>query len=392
MLWTDKHKPVNKEDLFHPSAKTLVSFLEKFKFQKKKALLLHGPPGCGKTSAVYALAKEKNMELIEVNASDFRNADKINSTVGNAVNQMSLFARQKLILVDEVDGLAGREDRGGVSAIVGLIKKTNFPIVCTANGVWDSKLSSLRKVCTLLSWDPPSNSDIADLLSKILKKENLPIDEKIVKSIARRSGGDVRAAVTDLQVLIASNKLDSDGVNSVDDRAQTDTMFNALIKILKSSDPILALSALDNVNEDFNQSMLWIEENLPREYSGKDLAVAFDKLSRADVFLGRIRRWQHWRFMVYASSLITAGVAVSKSEKKPGFTKYEAPKRILKYWMAKQKKALRRSVAQKLAQSVHCSEKKANEMLPYLRLFSEKGVDLSYLDLSSEELTWLKKK
>ena len=390
MLWTDKYAPKNVKALFHPSTSKIIDFLDKFKTQKKKALLLYGSPGTGKTSTIHAIANERDLELIEVNASDFRNADKINEKVGNAIRQRSLFSKDKLILVDEVDGLAGNEDRGGISALVGLIKRTGFPVICTANDAWDSKLSSLRSVCNLVAWNSPNYLSINKLLRNILEKEGVAVDDAVTKSIARRCGGDVRAAVTDLQGLAVSSQLSKGGVDSVDDRAQTETMFNALIKILKSSDPLVALGALDAVSEDLNQSLLWIEENLPLEYRGKELADAFDKLSRADVFLGRIRRWQHWRFMVYAHDLITAGVAVSKYGPKRGFTKYQPPKRILKYWMAKKNKELRRSVAQKFSKVIHCSARKANAMLPYLRLFVKNGVDVSFLELSGEELDWLR--
>ncbi len=390
MLWTDKYYPKNIKDLFHPCTSKIIDFLDNFKSQKKKALLIYGLPGSGKTCAVHVIAKEKNLELIEVNASDFRNADKINEKVGNAVKQRSLFAKDKIILVDEVDGLAGREDRGGISALVGLIKKSSFPVVCTANNPWDSKFSSLRSVCSLVLWSAPNYLSINKLLKNILKKEGVDFDESVVKSIARRCGGDVRGAVTDVHVLSGSQQLTSEGVDSISDRAQTETMFQALIKILKSSDPVVALAALNNVEEDINASMLWIEENLPLEYKGKELADAFDKLSRADVFIGRIRRWQHWRYLSYAHDLISAGVSVSKDSKKSGFTKFQPPKRILKYWMAKSKKALRRSVAQKLANKIHCSEKKANEMLYHVKFWVNHDANIDFLDLSSEELDWLK--
>ncbi len=392
MLWTQKHSPKKSADLIHSSISQVVDFLDKFKSQKKNALLLYGPSGCGKTSSVHAIAKEKGLELIEVNASDFRNADMINEKVGNAIKQMSLFAKSKVILVDEVDGLAGREDRGGIAALVALIKKSSFPVICTANNPWDSKFSSLRSVCNLIMWKSPNYLSINKLLNNILKEEKISADETVVKSIARRAGGDVRAAITDLQLLIISNQLNKDGVDSISDRAKIETMFNALVKILKSSDPSVALSALENVEEDISASMLWIEENLPLEYEGQELADAFDKLSRADVFIGRIRRWQHWRYLSYAHNLITAGIAVSKQSKKPGFTRYQPPKRILKYWRAKKNKELRRGVAQKLASKIHCSERKANEMLCHIKLWANNDYDLASLDLTAEEVDWLKAK
>src|SRR3989338_8658718 len=101
------------EDIPHDT-KVLLDFVSNYSKQKKRALLLHGPSGTGKTAAIHALAKKLNLELVEVNASDYRKADEIELKIGGAVKQMSLFGTGKLIFIDEVDGFAGNEDRGGI--------------------------------------------------------------------------------------------------------------------------------------------------------------------------------------------------------------------------------------------------------------------------------------
>jgi replication factor C subunit 1 len=47
------------------------------------------------------------------------------------------------LIFDEVDGMAGNEDRGGVSEIIKLINNTKIPIICIANEV-PRKLLSLK--------------------------------------------------------------------------------------------------------------------------------------------------------------------------------------------------------------------------------------------------------
>ena len=98
----------------------LKDFVLNFKKQKKKALLLYGPSGTGKTTSVHALAHDVGLEIVEVNASDTRNKENINDIVGNYSKQGSLFARKKLIMIDEIDGL-NIKDRGAVSEIIKVI-------------------------------------------------------------------------------------------------------------------------------------------------------------------------------------------------------------------------------------------------------------------------------
>ena len=100
--WTLKYQPKSLKDftLHETQIQQMQLFVQNFKKQKKKAMLLAGPTGTGKTVAVTALAKDSNLELIEINASDFRNKDGVLSIIGTASKQMSLFSSGKIILVD----------------------------------------------------------------------------------------------------------------------------------------------------------------------------------------------------------------------------------------------------------------------------------------------------
>src|SRR5690349_22980114 len=113
--------------------------------KKKKSAILYGPIGSGKTSSVHVLAKEMDLELVEVNALDFRNAEGMQAIIGMASKQMSLFSSGKIILVDEIDGLSGTKDRGGIPELIRIIDESPFPVICTAVDVFDSKFSPLRK-------------------------------------------------------------------------------------------------------------------------------------------------------------------------------------------------------------------------------------------------------
>lgn len=392
MLWVDKYKPVFDEVPQDVSA--LLNFAAGYKKQKKKALLIHGPAGVGKTAAVYALAEKLNLELLEVNASDVRNADSINSTIGSALKQQSLFSRGKIILVDELDGISGMKDRGGTTALASLLSKSVFPVVLVANDAFHQKLKSLRSKSSLVEFSEIDVASMVPILESILSKEGLTAEEGVVKALARRSGGDLRGAIIDLQILSAAG-LTMPVLNTFSERQQTETIKQALVRIFKSTNPVIAKSALDSVSEDADQCILWIDENLPKEYSSPDdLARAYEALSRADVFKGRIRKWQYWRYLAYVFTLISAGVAVAKDKKSTASVNYQQTQRILKLWIAKRKYAKRDAVAAKLAAFSHCSKRKALDQLPYLQHIAKSSPDFASsfaeeLSLDSEELSWL---
>src|SRR3989338_4394858 len=292
----------------------ILDFVRHYKSQKKKALLLHGPTGTGKTSAAYAIARDVGAEIFELNSSDFRNKEQIKLKLGSAMGQQSLFAKQKLLLVDDIDALSGTKDRGGIAEVVRLIQQSSYPVILTVQNPYNNKLSALRSKSMMVSFDPIAAKDMVPFLSRISSKEKLELDEKILSSIARRSGGDMRAALNDLEVISyfqGENPLDVLG-----EREKEASIIDALLKIFKTSDPKVAISAFDYVKEDLDEQILWIDENLPKEYeSPADLARAYEFISDADIFQRRIRRWQHWRFLVYVNALLTAGVAVSKENK-----------------------------------------------------------------------------
>ncbi|MBD3202718.1 replication factor C large subunit [Candidatus Woesearchaeota archaeon] len=399
--WTVKYRPKSSSEIQGQDSKIaqLKKFIDNYKKTKKKAALIYGPPGSGKTSAVHSLANELNFEILEINASDVRNKSAIKEKLGPAIFQQSLFSKGKLILIDEIDGLSGRKDRGGVSEILKLMKKSSFPIVLTANDPYDRKLKSIRKKSELVEFGSLNYRSVKNVLKKICYKEKINYDDLALTSLARRAGGDLRGAINDLQILTEHNKrLKSDDVRELSDRKQTESIINALVKVFKSRTPSIALSAYNDVEEDYDTILLWLDENLPREYKKpKDLSRAYDCISLADVYRGRIIRRQHWRFLVYVNQLLSVGIAISKDEKYKKFTKYRPTTRLLKIWRANMKKKKLESVSEKLAEKTHTSSKRVlKDTLPYIRLIFKKNKILAdriskELDLQKPEIKRLKR-
>lgn len=399
--WIRKYEPKKTSDIMaqEVSLSKLTSFIEHAKGSKRKAAIIYGPNGCGKTVSVYTIAKELDLEVLEVNASDFRNKAKINSLVGSAIGQMSLFAKGKVILIDEVDGLSGRDDRGGMAALASLLEGSPYPIVMTCADPYIKQLKAIKKKAELIEFQPLDYLTLSELLGKIAKKEGVDYDDMALKSLARMAGGDARAAINDLQTVAShAGKVTKGSLGILGERDSHESIKDVLIRIFKTTDAKVARASLWNVKEDMNEIMLWIDENLPKEYrKPEDLHRAYDALSRADVFNGRIRKWQHWDYLVTMNGLLSAGIATAKDEKYPEFIPYTQTKRLLKIWMANQKYLKRKGIASKLAEHTHTSTAYSlQHAVPYLQVLFKKdrkqsNVIAKELELDSEEVEWLRK-
>jgi len=397
-LFTIKYAPQNSQQIFGQNLplSQLKDFILNYKSQKHKAALLEGPIGIGKTSSVYALAQELNYDLLELNSSDMRDEASMKSFLSSALGQQSLFFRPKLILIDEVDNISGREDRGCIPALVSEIESSRFPVILTANDTSDSKLKPLHKVCLEIEYHKPQYRTIANVLQLVCEQEKISFDEKCLNTLARQVDGDIRAALIDLQICSLNNKLNYELITNISDRKRTQSISNSLSLIFKSSQASNALPVLDNIDMDMNEIFLWLDENLPQEYTTvKSLTKAYESLARADVFNGRIKRRQHWRFLIYINNLLTAGISAAKEEKNSNFIQYKPTLRILKIWQANMKNAKKKEIAKKLALATHTSKKVALKQIPYFQSIFQKSTSPALakeLNLTDEEIDWLRKK
>ncbi len=354
-------------------------------FPRKKALILHGPAGIGKTSLVHAASTENNLEILELNASDLRNRDKLESILKPATEQISLFKKGKILLMDEVDGVTGT-DRGGIPELVKIIQSTKFPLIMTCNDVWQSKLSPIRAKSKVVELKPLDIGSIVSILSRIAEKENLKKAPQFLKLIAIKSQGDMRAALNDLQ---SYSSVNDEIIDIEEKRDIEESIFQILRKLFKERNSFLKL--FDSSSLSIDEILLWVEENIPREYKNESLAKAYYALGNADIFRGRIYKNQYWRFLVYQNIFQSAGISFAKSSPSAGFTPYERPKRILKIWMHNQKIEKKKTIAKKYARLVHCSTKRALRDFNLLKPIIKNQNVQKQLKLSEEEIDFINK-
>lgn len=387
--WIIKYTPKAQENIFgrEKELAILQDFIRNHSSQKKKALLLFGPSGSGKTTAIQAIGKELNYEVFEVNASDSRNKASLNEIVLPAVKQKSFFSDGKIVLLDEVDGLSGSKDRGGALELSKIIDQSSVPIILTANIMDVVKLKPILKKAQTLMFDKLSTQATVTALKHILAAEKKELDDTIIRTIAVHADGDVRAAINDLQTIVENPS----AIDLLTDRRRTKTMQEALRIIFKSTSIEDAIAANDTVLEDFDKQFLWMDYNLPHEYTRSvDLARAYGALTKADVFRARIRKQQEWRFLVYVNFLLTAGISIAKDEVYKNRVEYKESTRLLKQWQVNMQIAKRKLIAAKIAEKTHCSISKAFKEVPYYNMLIKQNPAVAKeLDLEKDEIAFL---
>ncbi|MBE0516846.1 MAG: replication factor C large subunit [Methanophagales archaeon] len=313
--WTEKYRPKKLRDVLgnEEAIEKLTEWSEEvFKAKSKKAALLVGPAGCGKTSAAYALASEREWEVIELNASDQRSEGVIKRIVGPASTSTTFSQTTRLIILDEADNLHGKEDRGGTKAITEIVKRSTQPLILTANDKYKMGKGLLRG-CKTIEFKRLDERIISRALRKISRSEGIEIESKALHALIENAHGDLRSAINDLQALSMSDlKLEgiSEGEIATGERDVEEDIFEVLKKIFgmdgyELQEALSSLYALDKTPE---ESIQWIYKNFSYGYDEESFLHGLRYLSRADIFLGRVRRRENFKFWRYASSLMACGV------------------------------------------------------------------------------------
>ncbi len=356
-LWTDQHAPQILDDIVG-NAESITQIktwaLDWQRGKKQKALLLHGPPGTGKTAAARALAQEMGWVLLETNASDLRDAENVRKIVGLASATGTLFGEKRLVLFDEVDGAF---DRGEVPALLKIVTDAVQPILLTANDVWEPKLAALRASTVRVEFKKVAKYDVKKALVRIAEKESRTDD---LAPYLENAKGDVRSAIIDFQSGHPSQ------------RQREENVFDGIRHLFKAKSFQEALGAHDDSAIDFDLFFRWIEENIPLEYEDpKDQARAFDALSRASVFGARIRRRQDWDLLKFQRAMALGGVACAKADVYRKFTPYRFPAYVKALSQSQKSRGALKSAARKAGVKLNCSIRKAKADLPYYAAFAE---------------------
>lgn len=378
MLWTNKYRPrhfaqfLGNEEIVE-RMKEWAAKWEQGKHQRP--ILLYGPPGCGKTTLAYVLAQEMEWELIETNASDARSRKKLEESVSPASTSFTLMGGRRLIVIDEVDGM-NTSDRGAVAAIIDMVSESAQPIILLANDPYGKKLSDFKSKTEFLQMKPVDKRSTAKFIKFVASSEELDVDDLLIKEIVDKANGDVRSALVDLQNTTSHSR----------DRKMD--IFKGMGHLFKAMDFGSAKAIAGDLDVDPEFLFMWIEENIPREYEKpEDIYRAYEAMSRADIFEGRIYRRQNWKLRKFSMDLATAGVALAKKEKYVKFTNYQFPKILSRMAAIQFKRALLKKICMKIAPRTHVSSRFVHQNLFFIAPIAIKNPQ--FFEFEEDEMDFL---
>jgi replication factor C large subunit len=298
-MWSEKYRPQIISDMVG-NEEPRAAIMEWFAKWKKgtKPLLLVGPPGIGKTTIAYLVAKQFGYDMIGLNASDVRSKSRINEILMPVLGNVSVLGTP-MIFVDEVDGIHGRGDYGGASALVDILKEPTVPIILAANSDTSEKMKSIKKAVKTILFKKIPPRLLRIYLENILKKENAKLSPGSLIKVIEKSKGDIRSMINFTQSLVTGfnpqtettfeNINVEDGVNTF---FKTNSIEEARIVLYS-----MQIDPREKINA-FYSSI--ITSNL----DNSSLAQYLEIMSNADMLFGKIMKTQNWRLLRYLNDIL----------------------------------------------------------------------------------------
>ena len=395
--WTEKYRPDTLKQVLGNGKAVEELRAWAASWERKSpitgAVILYGPAGTGKTSAALALAREFDWDYIEMNASDARTAGMIQKIAGPASRSMTFSGKPRLVILDEADNLHGTADRGGAAAMLRLVRETSQPVLLIANEYYDME-KTLRDAAKGIQFRSMRSTTIAQALREICRAENVDCDPDALMMIAERAGGDLRSGVNDLQAAAqGQTSLALEDVATAE-RDVKSSIFKVLEVIFKGNSAKEALQASYALDESPEDLINWVDENLPLAYGGEDLWQGYERLARADVFLGRVKIRQNYGLWRYAGFLMTGGVQAAKAAARHGYVAFRPPSRWRRMGQTKKARNIRDSAAKKIGHHCHVSAAFVRaELMGFVGLLladKKKAIPLAAeLELDADEIALL---
>ena len=313
-MWSEKYRPQNISDMVgnEEPREAIIKWFAKWK-KGTKPLLIIGPPGIGKTTIAYLLAKQFGYDMIGLNASDVRSKSRINEILTPVLGNVSVLGTP-MIFVDEVDGIHGRGDYGGASALVDILKKPNVPILLAANYDDSDKMKSIKKAVTTISFKKIPPRLLRIYLDNILKKENEKLSPGSLIKVIDKSKGDIRSMINLTQSLITGfNPQTASSFENINIEDGVNAFFKA--NSIEEARGVLYSIQIDP-REKINA---FYSSIITSDLDSDSLAKYLEIISNADMLFGKIMKTQNWRLLRYLNDVL---IALYQKDDRIRYSKY----------------------------------------------------------------------
>ena len=291
-LWVEKYRPNTLQNIY--SQNNVISLLQSTINNKNiPHLIFSGPPGCGKTSTILALAQDifgvENYKdrIIELNASDERGInivrDKIKNYAKQSIKTVINIVPWKIIILDEADSMTNDSQFALRRIIEQYSKITRFCLICN----YQTKIiEPIISRCFMCKFYPITDDNIKIQLQYICDKEQLPQNSLLFNKISKISNGDLRKAINLLELYYNSNNNNNNTL--LDDTAGIipDLLFNNLIKYISNKDIDKVNDIITNIYSDgysiTNQIILFHKYIINSDLSDTQKSLLSNKLVEID--------------------------------------------------------------------------------------------------------------
>lgn len=269
LVWAEFYRPKKIDDCILPE-KVVSDVKAAIKSGSIPHFLFTGSAGTGKTTLARAIAEELDASLLFVNASLNRSIDDIRTTVIQFASTVSFDDSQKIILLDEVDGLSqiAQDSLRGVYEQFGHVR---FILTCNHRNKIIPALQSRSSIIEFKTNKEDKEYMVKSFFRRvinILDERKVEYDKKVVAQVIMTYFPDFRRTLNELQRYSSSGKIDSGILGSV-----SKENFKVLFDAMKSKD-FKACRTWVGQNSDVDSSLLFrdLYDNAYSLFNGKDIA------------------------------------------------------------------------------------------------------------------------